>query len=345
MKAAVVESPGILKVKDVPEPEIGPYQALVEILACATCNNTDRKLINGTLAKDFANFPGILGHESTGRVIEAGKKVRNYRTGDLVVRPAAVYPGERLGQYYSLFGGFAELGLVTDYRADMEDNGRAEEDFTLWHLYQQTIPASFDPVDSTMIITLREVWDWSARFGLKEGDSAVILGSGPVAMIFVSAARLLGVKEIIMVGLRDERLSLAKELGAHHVINSTSEDIKEKVMEYTGGRGAARVIEAVGKNELINDAYGILAHKGKIGIYGAGPSGFNINWEKAPPTWTLTHILQDERDSHSDIIGLIQSKKIDPARYYSHVMGLDDINRAFEMLDSRQALKVVVRIR
>ena len=93
MKAAVVESPGILRVKDVPRPDMGPYQALVEIIACATCNSTDQKLINGTLAKDYTNFPGILGHESIGRIIKTGDRVRNYSIGDLVVRPVAIYPG------------------------------------------------------------------------------------------------------------------------------------------------------------------------------------------------------------------------------------------------------------
>ncbi len=345
MKAAVVESPGILKVKDIPEPDAGPYQALVEILACATCNNTDRKLIAGTLSKDFANFPGILGHESIGRVVETGEKVRNYKIGDLVIRPAAVYPGDKLGDYYSIFGGFAEMGIITDYRADIEDNGKSEKDFTLWHLYQQTIPKEFDPVDSTMIITLREVLDWSGRFGLNSKSSLIILGSGPVAMVFVSIARILGVKPVIMVGLRDERLALAKKLNADLVINSIRENVKDKVMEYTKGLGATHIIEAVGKNELINEAYSYLSDGGKIGIYGAGPSGFNISWEDAPPTWTLTHILQDERDSHDQIVKLIGSGTIDQKNYYSHILELDEINKALELLDKRQALKVVIKIK
>ncbi len=344
MRAAVVESPGILKVKDVPEPVMGPYQAIVKIIACATCNSTDRKLINGTLAEEFTDFPGILGHESIGRIIETGEKVRNYQKGDLVVRPAALYPGDRLGCYSSLFGGFAELGLATDYQADMEDNDRPEKDFTLWHLYQQTIPPDFDPVDATMIITLREVLDWCNRFGLDGTSRLVIMGSGPVAMIFAAMAKILGADPVIMVGLRDERLSLALEAGADLVINSTREDIRERVMEYTDGMGSTHVVEAVGKNELINRAYGFLSSGGKIGIYGAGSSSFNIDWKNAPPTWTLTHILQDERCSHDRVIGLIKDKEIDPGHFYSHIMGLDEIGKAFKLLESRKALKVVIRI-
>jgi len=345
MKAAVVESPGKLIVKEVPEPEIGPYQALVEILACATCNSTDRKLINGTLSDAFANFPGILGHESIGRVVETGKKVRHYNVGDLVIRPAAVYPGERLGEYYSLFGGFAELGVATDYRADIEDNDKVEGDFTLWHLYQQTIPRDFDPVDSTMIITLREVLDWSDRFGLNNKCSLVILGSGPVAMVFAFLARILGVKPVIMVGLRDERLELARDFGADFVINSKREKVKDKVLEYTGGLGATHIVEAVGDYRLINGAFSYLSNGGKIGIYGAGLPRFNVNWREGPPTWTLTQILQDERDSHDHVVRLIESGIIDQKKFYSHLLGLEDINKAIELLDKREALKVVIKIK
>ena len=96
LKAAVVEKPGTLIVKEVPEPEINDYQALVKILACATCNSTDKKLINGKLSEAFLTFPGILGHESVGKVIEIGKRVRNYNVGDLVLLPVAVYKGEKL---------------------------------------------------------------------------------------------------------------------------------------------------------------------------------------------------------------------------------------------------------
>ena len=104
-------------------------------------------MINGTLADIFLTFPGILGHESVGKVIKVGKKVKNYKIGDLVLRPAAVYPGQRLGEYYSLFGGFAEFGVATDYKAEIEDTEKVESDFNLWQIYQQTIPNYFDPID------------------------------------------------------------------------------------------------------------------------------------------------------------------------------------------------------
>lgn len=345
MKAAVVEKPGVLSVKEVPEPKINKYQALVEILACATCNSTDRKLIEGKLSDAFSNFPGILGHESVGRVIEVGDKVKNYKVGDLVLRPVAVYPGDKLGDYYSLFGGFSELGVVTDYRIEMEDEDKKESDFTLWHLYQQTIPANFDPIDSTMLITFREVLDWSHKFGIDDKTKLVIIGSGPVGMTFVAYSKVLGAYPVIMIGRRDERLRLATDLGADFVINSTKENVKDKVLEYTEGSGATHIVEAIGKYDLINDAFSYLQKGGKIGIYGETFPQFNLSWRDAPPTWSLTRILQDERDSHRQVIDSVRMGFVDPKKFYSHVVGLEDIKDAFKLIEEKKAFKVVVKIK
>ena len=345
MKAAIIEKPGVLKVKEIPEPAVGEYQALTEIIACATCNSTDKQLIEGKLPGPFLTFPGILGHESVGRVIEIGNKVKNYRIGDLVLRPVAVYPGEKLGDFYSLFGGFSEYGLVTDYRTEMEDTGKEESDFTLWHLYQQIIPADFDPVDSTMLITFREVLDWSYKFGINNKTKLVIIGSGPVAMTFIVYSKILGAYPVIVVGRRDERLELATELGADFVINNSNEDVIDKVLKYTDGSGATHVIEAVGEYELINEAFSYLQKGGKIGIYGAAYPKINLNWESAPPTWSISHILQDERTSHQQVIGSIKTGFINPKKFYSHVISLEDINDGFELLEQKKALKVVVKLK
>jgi len=82
-------------------PEPGPYQCLCKTLACATCTGTDQKIIWHKLPWP-QDYPGIVGHESIGRVIKTGNKVRNIKEGELVFRPTAVYQGEKLGDYYSL---------------------------------------------------------------------------------------------------------------------------------------------------------------------------------------------------------------------------------------------------
>jgi D-arabinose 1-dehydrogenase-like Zn-dependent alcohol dehydrogenase len=89
MRAAVVEKPGVLTIMDLPIPVPGPYEALCTLEYGATCTATDLHIIDGTIP--FAiPCPAILGHESVGRVLEVGTKVRNFAQGDLVTRVGSV---------------------------------------------------------------------------------------------------------------------------------------------------------------------------------------------------------------------------------------------------------------
>ena len=115
MKAAVVEQPGVLVVKDLPPPQVGDYDALVQMLYGATCTGTDQHLIHGRFAWPI-KYPTILGHESIGRVIELGRKVRHYKKGDLVTRVGT--PAPPGGQYTVSWGGFAELSVESEQVRD-----------------------------------------------------------------------------------------------------------------------------------------------------------------------------------------------------------------------------------
>ena len=92
MKALIVVRPGQLELRDIPRPVPGPREALVKIDACGICGTTDRELIAGT--QPYHNeYPAILGHESTGIVVETGSECRKFKVGDRVTRPAAIIAG------------------------------------------------------------------------------------------------------------------------------------------------------------------------------------------------------------------------------------------------------------
>jgi len=94
MKALVVPAAGRLEIREIPQPQVGPYDALVKIEVCGICNSTDHKLIVGQMYW-APPFPFVLGHESVGRVVEVGAKVRKFKPGDRVTRPLAFWPGSR----------------------------------------------------------------------------------------------------------------------------------------------------------------------------------------------------------------------------------------------------------
>lgn len=115
MKALVVEAPGQLAFREIAEPHLGPYDALVQIEVCGICNSTDRKLIEGALPW-APSPPFVLGHESVGRVLEVGALVRKFRIGDRVTRAQSHWAGE-IPNLGVCIGGFAERGTVRDVEA------------------------------------------------------------------------------------------------------------------------------------------------------------------------------------------------------------------------------------
>jgi D-arabinose 1-dehydrogenase-like Zn-dependent alcohol dehydrogenase len=86
VKALIVPEPGQARVESVPEPEINDYQALVRVKAASICNSTDTQILTGSFPMDWLDgqkYPGILGHEGVGEVVNVGKKVTAFKEGDL----------------------------------------------------------------------------------------------------------------------------------------------------------------------------------------------------------------------------------------------------------------------
>ena len=207
MKAAIVESPGVLRVREVPPPEMGDYDGLCEMLYGATCSGTDNHLLAGRAAWTTVHYPTVLGHESIGRVIKLGAKVRYLKLGDLVTRV-----GTRPAGGISInWGGFAEYGLATDHRAMREDGlPKAAWD----HLrINATLPPGTDPAAATMMITWRETLSYATRIGIEPGARVLVIGSGGNGLAFVSHAANLGAACVVMLG-NAERAGLARRGGS-----------------------------------------------------------------------------------------------------------------------------------
>lgn len=338
MLAAVVERPGELVVREVPLPEIEDTECLVEILACAICNSTDLKILQGHFRyKGPDAYPGILGHESIGRVIQCGAAVKSFKEGDIVLRPGASYPPET--GLSSMYGGLAEYGKIRD------------------PLYggspmHQLVPPEIDPVDATLLITLKETLSWLQRWGVQPNESVVVLGSGPVGLSFAFFARLLGCYPVLVLGRREEPLQRALRLGVDAVINTQRDDPQEIVRQWTSGQGAQRVIEAVGDDSLIELGLTLLHPQGRLGVYGVAPTRAPGDMERrlidiglARNEWRLEFFGPEEHKPHPQMLWLVQQGIIRLSDWRSHVVPLAETPRAFEMLESKEAFKVVVKIR
>jgi threonine dehydrogenase-like Zn-dependent dehydrogenase len=337
MLAAVVEQPGQLAVREVPMPVIDETECLVEILACGLCNSTDRKLLDGHFRyKGPDAYPGILGHEAVGRVVACGAAVESFHEGDLVLRPGASYaPG---GGPTAMYGGLAQYGKIKDPR-----HGGS--------VMHQLVPPDLAPVDATLLVTLKETLSWLQRWPVQPRESVVVLGSGPVGLSFAWFARLLGCHPVLVLGRRDEALQRALALGADGVINLARDNARDVVEEWTQGRGADRVIEAIGDEGVLPLGLSLLSPSGRLGVYGIAATRQPGDMERravdiglARNEWALEFFNPQEWAPHEQMLWLVRQGIVKLRDWYTHVVPLADTPRGFELLATREAFKVVVQM-
>ncbi len=339
MKAYVVHKDGSRGIEEVPFLPYGPYEAKVKILSCGVCNGTDTKIIHRAF-KGVDEYPVVLGHEGVGEVVELGEKVRHLKIGDRVLMP---YIGQLPEGLYSAWGTYAEYNVVVDYKA-MEEDGLTPEAYAY---AQRIVPGDIDPVDAAMIITLREVYSTMGIFGFEAGKSVAILGLGPVGLSFVRLSKLLGMGPVIAMDIDDEKLALAKELGADYILNTRGKSIPEEVRAILP-EGVDFALDAVGVTGFIADGMAIIKPDAKVCVYGISEAmTAPLDWSSNPYNWTL-HFNQFpdkklEGAAHDQIIEWIQNGTLDLKYFVSHRIPFAEMDKAFDMIEAKEKmLKMVV---
>lgn len=343
MKGLVVDKEGKLSIRDLSKPQFNEYQMLVKMISCGVCNGTDMKLVHRNF-KGFDAYPAVLGHEGVGRVVEMGAKVKNFKVGDVVLLP---FLEGMTDDCYSGWGAFAEYAVTGDWKAMAEGGkGPGTPGFSEGSYAQQIIPEGIDPVGAAMIITFREVLSATKRFGFSENSSLVIFGAGPVGLCFTKFAKLLGLGPVIVFDIMDDKLTEAASMGADYVFNSTKADVKQEVLKLCP-EGVDFVVDAVGINQLINQAMELVKYNGKICCYGISPKlGMELDWSKAPYNWTLQFVQwpskKEEAEAHLQIISWIKMGVIRTEDFISDVIPFENVLDAFQMVEERKARKKIV---
>lgn len=338
MKAAITDGKGNVWVDEVPMPEPNEYQCLCKVNACATCTGTDQKHINNKLPWD-QEYPGILGHESFGTVVEVGSKVKNIKKGERYLRPAAVYPGETLGDYSSMWGGFAEYGLVTDVKTLKEECPDAE--INNYTRFQQKLPddCNISAADATSLITLKEAASYVSSAGISLYKSVLILGAGSVGISMLRFAKVFGGYPVIMVARRDEQLAYTNKIGADFTINVQQEDMTTKVKELTEGKGVDFIIETTGNIAILEESLSCLSAEGKVAPYATYEKGKNaaeiVGESRLAPAATGEDII------HQYMLDAVRLSLVDLSDFYSHKLPLSQIKEGFEMIKTKEAFKIV----
>ena len=198
-----------------PIPEPGPDQVLIEIQRVGVCGSDIHYYTHGHIGDHVVRQPMILGHESSGIVVQAGPGVRTLSEGDRV----ALEPGYTCGKCHYCRSGRYNLCPDVVFMATPPYDGAFCE-YIAWPAdYCFPLPDSLSFEDGAMLEPLA-VGLWSAeRASIRPGDSVAIFGSGTIGLMVLQAARAAGASTIFAVDIEDFRLEHAKRLGATYALN------------------------------------------------------------------------------------------------------------------------------
>jgi len=343
MKALVYHGPGKKAVEDRAKPELrAPDDAIVKITKTTICG-TDLHILKGDVA---TCAPGrILGHEGVGVIDSVGAGVTAFRPGDRVLISCISACSKcdycRRGMYSHCTTGGWILGNTID--GTQAEYVRAPHADT--SLY--SIPPG---ADEEALVMLSDILPTGFECGVlngkvEPGSTVAIVGAGPIGLAALLTAQFYSPAKIIMIDLDENRLEVARRLGATETANSKNGKAVEKVKALTAGRGVDTAIEAVGIPLTFLLCQDLVAPGGIIANIGVHGTKVDLHLERL---WSeniaITTRLVDTVSTPM-LLKTVQSKKINPKLLITHRFKLDKILDAYETFGhaaSTGALKVII---
>lgn len=343
MKALVYHGPGHKSFEEKPKPEIKTStDAVVKILKTTICG-TDLHILKGDVPE--VTDGRILGHEGVGIIEETGSSVTNFKKGDHVLISCITSCGKcgycRKGMYSHCEDGGWILGHLID-GTQAEYVRVPYADTSLYH-----IP---EGANEEALVMLSDILPTGYECGvlngqIKPGDTVAIVGAGPIGLASILTAKFYSPAEIIVIDIDDNRLEVSGKFGATHTINSSRENVTEKIMALTDNRGVDTAIEAVGIPATFEVCQEIIApggHIANVGVHGK-PATLHLEslWAK---NITITTRLVDTVTTPL-LLKTVISNKIDPLPLITHRFRLTDIMKAYETFaqaEKEKSLKVIL---
>ncbi len=251
MKALVLEEYNKLVYRDWPDPEVADDEVLVKVKAVGICGS-DVHGMDGSSGR--RKPPIVMGHEASGIIVTTGKNVNGWKKGDRVTFDSTIYP---LGDWYTQKG----LYNLSDNRmvlgvspGDYRRHGAFAEYVNIPQHILYRIPEEVSFTQAAMVEPVAVAAHAVELTPISWNDTAVVVGAGMIGLFVIQVLRSKGCGKIIAVDLEDEKLALARDLGADIVLNPLKEDINKEVLSLSEGRGADIAFEVVGIKDSVQTA-------------------------------------------------------------------------------------------
>lgn len=358
MKAAVLQSaPGAMRIEEIPIPAPLDGEVLVKVNACGVCH-TDLHVIKAEVA--FPT-PAVLGHETSGTIVALGKGVAGPAVGTHVVsafimpcgrcRLCAIGRDDLCDNFFAMnrLKGTLYDGTTRLRRAD----GTAIAMYSMAGLAEYAVvpatdvfplPDSLPLAESSVLGCALFTAYGAVRHGadLRGGERIAVVAAGGVGVNVIQIARAFGASQIIAIDISDDKLEVARRVGATDVINSKTTNATERVKELTDGRGVDIAFEVLGRPETFTQALEIIGDGGRMVAVGIAPGKTTAPVEITRLVRRGLRIIGSygarTRADMPEIIRLAAGGIFRPETIVTRRFSLDDADAAYTALDRGEIL-------
>ncbi len=315
----------------------GPGQVAIRVAYCGICG-TDMHVFHGNMDARVG-FERVVGHEMSGTVDAVGEGVTDFAPGHKVV----VRPLDHCGDCPACDAGHQHVCHKLKFLG-LDTNGAMQE---IWSVPAHTVHRIPDDMrlDHAALIEPVAVAVHDVRMSeLAKGEAALVIGGGPIGILVAMVAREAG-GNVVISEVNEHRLAIANKLG-FDTINPAKDDLPAMIMDRTGGKGADVVFEVSGTQAGVDAMTACAATRGRIvmvAIHAKKPEVdmFQFFWRELKLIGVRVYVPEDYEKG----IELIASGAIDAETVITDVSPLNDIQKAFEALDSSPtALKSLIKV-
>jgi len=331
MKAIMVEKPGVVRLQDVPEPEVGPKEVLITVGVCGICG-TDLHIIDGEFPPTV--YPIVPGHEFGGTVAAVGPEVVDFHVGDRV----GVDPTLNCGECYFCQRGKGNLCERWNAVGVGNHSGGFAERVSVPERSVYHLPEGMSFAAAALIEPVSCVVHGFHLLKPTIGESYLIYGAGPMGLQNAQLARYYGASDVAIIDINPKRQEIARDFG-FTTVGSSLDDVKSRAP-----RGFDNVIEATGKTKVAEIAINAVIRGGKLLIFGvcppeekAGYDVFKIYNDEITIVGSMA-VLQ----SYGPAISVLQAGALDVEKMVTDTFPLDQFEDAVTKMRTGAGLKIQI---
>jgi len=348
MRAVVYRGVNDLRLETVPVPQIGPGELLVKIATCGVCGTDLKKIHTGS-----HSAPRIFGHEMAGTIVEVGEGVTKFAAGERVM----VFHHIPCGKcYYCRKQTFAQCSTYKKVgaTAGMEPSGGGFAEYIRvmdWIVAMGGVVRIPDGVpfeQAAFIEPVNTVLKAVKLLNLAADETVLVIGQGPIGVMLAALSYRTGAR-VLTSDLYPQRHAIAARFGLHEPIHAGKENVIERVLAATEGRGADAVLLAVGGKALIATAMDAVRPGGKVMLFAQtqheeasfDPGAVCMDEKTLLGSYSASTAIQPEVE---DLVLGGYRKGFDLTQLISHRFPLEEAVKAIEVASNPQADSMKIMI-